>query len=266
MSGPTQHVPPSKSSLTITLTEPLVILRTADVAGAQSLSGGFAPPSAVRGLLALDLSKASRISSIEVELMAISYSSWSEGTSSSLLLRGSFSTVSGIATSEERKIFSATQIFFRAASTPSTRRSLSVDPNGLYDATDSEHYHPPPPPPDAEPALPIPAPLYVAGDPPQRGGMRVRRRSSADHLVFQRDPVAHLSRPLAPSPLSFRPTTEEEAIVHTPTSTHFVESPSTSISSLPHVETPSAARRPHLHLLLCGPSLLNTSDDRHPSA
>jgi hypothetical protein len=80
MSNPTQHLP-SKSSLTITLTEPLVILRTADVAGTYPLSGGVAPASAVRGLLALDLSKASRISSIEVELMAISYSSWSEGAS-----------------------------------------------------------------------------------------------------------------------------------------------------------------------------------------
>lgn len=79
MSSPTQHVP-SKGSLTITLTEPLVILRTADVAGTHSLSGA-APASAVRGLLALDLSKSSRISSIEVELMAISYSSWSEGAS-----------------------------------------------------------------------------------------------------------------------------------------------------------------------------------------
>ena len=253
-----QHVP-SKSSLTITLTEPLVILRTTDVAGGHSLPGGSAPPSAVRGLLALDLSKASRISSIEVELMAISYSSWSEGPSPSslLLLHDSFSTVSGIGTSEHRKFFSATQIFFRAPSSPSTRRSLSVDPNGFHDATDGEHYHLPPPPPDVEPALPVPAPLYVAGDPPQRGGMRVRRRSSADHLVFQRDPVAHLSRPLAPSPLSFRPTAEEEATVHTPTSSHFVESPSTSISSLPHVETPSTARRPHLHLLLRGSSLLN---------
>jgi len=188
--------------------------------------------------------------------MAISYSSWSEGPSpSSLLLHDSFSIVSGLGTSEHRKIFSATQIFFRAASSPSTRRSLSVDPNGFHDATDSEHHLPPLPPPDVEPALPAPPPLYVAGDPPQRSGMRVRRRSSADHLVFQRDPVARLSRPLAPPPLAFRPTTEEEATVHTPTSTHFVESPSTSISSLPHVETPSAARRPHL--LLRGPSLLN---------
>jgi len=148
-------------------------------------------------------------------------------------------------TSEERKVFSATQVFFRASSSPSARRSFSVDPNGFHDATESEHGQIPPPPPEVEPALPIPAPLYVANDTPQRGGRRVRRRSSADHLVFQRDPVAHLGRPLASSPLSFRPTAEEEAI---PSSTPFIESPTTSISSSPNVETPAAARRPHLDL------------------
>ena len=72
---------PLKSSLTITLMEPLVILHTTDIAGAQSLPEGIAPPSIVRGLLALDLSKASRISCIQVELQATSFSSWSEGLS-----------------------------------------------------------------------------------------------------------------------------------------------------------------------------------------
>lgn len=117
-----------------------------------------------------------------------------------------------------------------------------MDPNGYHDATESEHGQTPfPPPPEVEPALPTPAPLYVASDTPQRGARRVRRRSSADHLVFQRDPVAHLSRPLAPSPLSLRPTTEEEVI---PSSTAFIESPTTSTSSSPNVETPAAA---HIH-------------------
>ncbi len=78
---------PSKNSLTITLTEPVVILRTVDVAGVQSpLSGGASPPSILRGLLALDLAKASRISSIQVELQAISHASWSEGTSDPVLV------------------------------------------------------------------------------------------------------------------------------------------------------------------------------------
>ena len=158
-----------------------------------------------------------------------------------------FELVSGLGTSEERKFFSATQVFFRAATSPSARRCHSVDPGGFHDATDSEHRHSPPPQPEVEPALPVPAPLHVPGDTPRR--MRVRRRSSADHLVFQRDPVAHVNRPPAPSPLSFPPTAEEEATVHTSTSTQFVDSPTTSIASLPHVEIPAAARRPYLHLV-----------------
>ena len=78
---------PSKNSLMITLTEPVVILRTVDIAGVQSLpGGGISPPSVLRGLLALDLVKANRISSIEVELQAISHAAWSEGASDSVLV------------------------------------------------------------------------------------------------------------------------------------------------------------------------------------
>ena len=81
MSTDTQPAP-SKKSLTITLTEPVVILRTVDVAGAQrSDDDGISPPSMLRALLTLDLAKASRISSIEVELQAISHATWSEGMS-----------------------------------------------------------------------------------------------------------------------------------------------------------------------------------------
>jgi hypothetical protein len=80
MSAHSQQLP-SKSSLSITLTEPFVILRTVDAAGSQPLLGEFAPPSVLRGLLALDLSKASKISSIQIELQATSCASWSEGMS-----------------------------------------------------------------------------------------------------------------------------------------------------------------------------------------
>ena len=80
MSTHSQH-PRSKSSLSITLTEPFVILRTVDAAGSQPLLGEFAPPSVLRGLLALDLSKSSKISSIQIELQAMSCASWSEGMS-----------------------------------------------------------------------------------------------------------------------------------------------------------------------------------------
>ncbi len=80
--------PTSKNSLTITLTEPVVILRTVDVAGAHSPPiGGVSTPSILRGLLALDLVKPTRISSIEVELQAISHASWSEGSFDIVLVR-----------------------------------------------------------------------------------------------------------------------------------------------------------------------------------
>jgi hypothetical protein len=72
---------PSKSSLSITLTEPFVILRTVDTGGSEPALGEFAPPSVLRGLLALDLSKASKISSIQIELQGTSCASWSEGMS-----------------------------------------------------------------------------------------------------------------------------------------------------------------------------------------
>jgi len=146
-------------------------------------------------------------------------------------------------------LHSATQVFFRAASSPSSRRSLSVEPGLSHHTNDCEHQQTPPPlplpPPEAELALPVPSPDNVAGDTSQRGRMRVRRRSSADHLVFQRDPVAHLNCPPAPSPLSYPPTSEEEVIAHTHTSAQFVESPSTSISSFPPVETSASARELH---------------------
>ena len=72
---------PSKSSLSITLTEPFVILRTVDASASQPLLGEFAPPSVLRGLLALDLPKATKISGIQIELQATSCASWSEGMS-----------------------------------------------------------------------------------------------------------------------------------------------------------------------------------------
>ncbi|KAI0265135.1 hypothetical protein BC834DRAFT_196012 [Gloeopeniophorella convolvens] len=61
MSSP-PHPTPSKNALTITLTEPLVILRTVTIGGTQSPGDELAPPSMLRGLLALDLVKPTRVS------------------------------------------------------------------------------------------------------------------------------------------------------------------------------------------------------------
>ena len=65
---------PSKTGLSIKLTESAVFLRSASHA-----SRANAQPSVVRGLLTLQLAKATKISSIELELYAKVASSWSEG-------------------------------------------------------------------------------------------------------------------------------------------------------------------------------------------
>ena len=153
-------------------------------------------------------------------------------------------SISGLGTSETHKIFSATQVFFHATS---HRRALSVEPGISHYASESEHYQTPPPPPppslaETQRAVTAPAPVHVSDETRQRGRMRVRRRSSADHLVFQRDPVAHHNRPIASSPLSsFPPTTEEGGAAYTPTSSHFVPTPTSSSSSSP-IDTPAPAR------------------------
>jgi hypothetical protein len=136
---------------------------------------------------------------------------------------------------------------------------MSVDPGVSPYASASP---PSTSPPETE-SLQTPAPIHLLDSASQRGRMRLRRRSSADNLVFQRDPVAHLNRPLAPSSLSLALATEEVA-THTPTSSHFVQSPTSSTSSNPLVESPTPA---------CGsppppnpPTALLNFFNRHPSS
>jgi arrestin-related trafficking adapter 3/6 len=232
----TRPVPTQKNSLTITLTEPLVVLRTVNVARVQSQSEAMSPPSMLRGLLALDLAKASKISSIDVELQVVSCARWAEGMFHGVFFPFEFvsTLLFGIGTLEEHKIYDATQVFFRAALSPSTRRCISVDPGAEPRANRRS-----PSPPETERALQAPVPIDLLNDACRRGRMRVRRCSSADHLVFQRDPVERLNRPPAPSPLSFPPAMEEEVATHTPASSHVVQSPHTSTSSIPLFETPT---------------------------
>jgi hypothetical protein len=115
---------------------------------------------------------------------------------------------------------------------------MSVDPGVSPYANEHQQPSPPPTSPAETGPLQTPAPIHLLDSASQRGRMRLRRRSSADNLVFQRDPVAHLNRPLAPSQLSPPLATEEEVI---PTSSHVVQSPTTPTSSTPLVETPSPA-------------------------
>jgi arrestin-related trafficking adapter 3/6 len=69
-----------KPGLSIRLTEPVVFLRTNDPSGRHAADAGD-PPGLVRGLLTLNLTKPTRISSIEVELRAVAAQTWVEGES-----------------------------------------------------------------------------------------------------------------------------------------------------------------------------------------
>ena len=69
----------NKNPLTIRLTESAVFLRP-DGTGRQSCDRDDSRPSMLRGLLTLELTKPTRISSIELELVARTVVSWPEGT------------------------------------------------------------------------------------------------------------------------------------------------------------------------------------------
>lgn len=67
---------PHRNSLAISLIDPIVFLRGVDFSRGRHEN---APPSILRGLLTLCLTKPTRISSIEVELIGQSVTTWSEG-------------------------------------------------------------------------------------------------------------------------------------------------------------------------------------------
>jgi hypothetical protein len=67
---------PHNNSLSISLIDPIVFLRGVDFSSGRHEN---APPSILRGLLTLRLTKPTRISSIRVELIGHSVTTWSEG-------------------------------------------------------------------------------------------------------------------------------------------------------------------------------------------
>ena len=70
----------SKNTLTIRLTESVVFLRNVEGIGRRPNQANDAgPTSLLRGLLILDLSKPTRISSIEIDLTGKVMTSWPEG-------------------------------------------------------------------------------------------------------------------------------------------------------------------------------------------
>jgi hypothetical protein len=69
-----------KSKLTIRLAEPVIYLKDVDFSGRHRTHNELSPPSLVRGILVLHLSKPTKISSIVVELTAKSSTRHPEGT------------------------------------------------------------------------------------------------------------------------------------------------------------------------------------------
>ena len=69
---------PHMNSLSISLIDSVVFLRGVDFSTGRHEN---APPSILRGLLTLRLTKPARISSIQVELIGQSLTTWSEGIS-----------------------------------------------------------------------------------------------------------------------------------------------------------------------------------------
>ena len=61
-----------KSKLTIRLADPVIYLKDVDFSGRHRTHNELSPPSMVRGILVLHLSKPTKICSIDVELTALS--------------------------------------------------------------------------------------------------------------------------------------------------------------------------------------------------
>jgi len=70
-----------KSKLNIRLAEPVIYLKDVDFSGRCRTHNELSPPSMVRGILVLHLSKPTKISSVEIELTAKSSTRYPEGTS-----------------------------------------------------------------------------------------------------------------------------------------------------------------------------------------
>jgi hypothetical protein len=69
-----------KSKLSIRLAEPVIYLKDVDFSGRRRTHNELSPPSIVRGILVLHLSKPTKICSIGIELSAKSSTRYPEGT------------------------------------------------------------------------------------------------------------------------------------------------------------------------------------------
>lgn len=177
-----------KNTLCIRLTESVVFLRTSNPTG-RDYNQDNAAPGIVRGLLTLNIVKPTRISSIEIELQGKATTSSFEGVGARR-----------IEVTEQHKVFTASTVFFQAASFPSTRRTASVGP-GLPDrdydheyAHDEAHhpgeYSSVPSPQHAPHPNGLPSPVFYprsASVDPRQLSSSMGGHSFSDNTVLQRD-------------------------------------------------------------------------------
>ncbi|KAF8229035.1 hypothetical protein L208DRAFT_1364283 [Tricholoma matsutake] len=170
----------NKNPLTIRLTESAVFLRSD---GTSRQPHDDSRPSMLRGLLILELAKPTKISSIELELVASAVASWPEGIGARRL-----------EITEERKVFHASTVFFRAGNTD-VRRNASIGPGAAY-------YH------DKVWADQHTASTTAGHDAHSTRTRYAERRLSVDNSFFQRIPLSHEEFPIAPTPPYSPPATQ----------------------------------------------------------
>ncbi|KAG5644953.1 hypothetical protein DXG03_007323 [Asterophora parasitica] len=175
--------------LTIRLTESAVFLRSSGWRNRDQESR----PSMLRGLLVMELSKPTRITSIKLDLVARSCTSWPEGI-------GTHRTD----ITEEHKLFHAETVCFRAGKVERPRRESSIGPGAAaYDAGEagyeSEDQH--------TPSYAITQPMnheqVELGESQANPGTAIPRRSrslSADNSYSQRVPSFHEDFSVLPTP------------------------------------------------------------------
>ncbi|KAH9067648.1 hypothetical protein EDB87DRAFT_1584445 [Lactarius vividus] len=151
---------PHKNSLSISLIDPIVFLRGVDYSSRRSIAHENAPPSILRGLLTLCLTKPTRISSIQVDLVGQSVVTWTEGAVRPIEMR------------DECKLFSATQTFFQAPQSTTSRRTFSAPGEDAFACRVSS-------------PSPIHSPDFTHLFDPPRGRGRARSHLSVDESVVQ---------------------------------------------------------------------------------
>ncbi|KAF9777874.1 hypothetical protein BJ322DRAFT_1176291 [Thelephora terrestris] len=118
-----------KSNLTIRLAESVIYLKDVDFSGRHYTHNELSPPSMVRGVLVLHLSKPTKICSIGIELTAKSATRWPEGAGSRR-----------VEVTEEHQLYSSSTIYFRQeAEEHHSRRAISLGPASSRETVEEDY-------------------------------------------------------------------------------------------------------------------------------